>query len=106
MESYPTINECINSKKNAALTKYISTNYVNKITQQQKTANSKQAQILYTRKLARKLKSDGINAVVCANCPGLVNTKISDGMMSWKRMIFTTAGWFLGKALERLLGWI
>jgi len=60
-------------------------------------ANSKQAQILYTRKLARKLKSDGINAVVCANCPGLVNTKISDGMMSWKRMIFTTAGWFLGK---------
>ena len=69
-------------------------------------ANSKQAQILYTRKLSRKLKSDGINAVVCANCPGLVNTKISDGMMSWKRMIFTTAGWFLGKALERLLGWI
>ena len=69
-------------------------------------ANSKQAQILYTRKLARKLKSDGINAVVCANCPGLVNTKISDGMISWKRMIFTTAGWFLGKALERLLGWI
>ena len=33
-------------------------------------SNSKQAQILYTRKLARKLKSDGINAVVCANCPG------------------------------------
>ena len=28
---------------------------------------------------------------------GLVNTKISDGMISWKRMIFTTAGWFLGK---------
>ena len=60
-------------------------------------ANSKQAQILYARKLARKLKSDGINAIVCANCPGLVNTKISDGMISWKRMIFTTAGWFLGK---------
>ena len=28
---------------------------------------------------------------------GLVNTKISDGMISWKKMIFTTAGWFLGK---------
>jgi len=60
-------------------------------------ANSKQAQILYTRKLARKLKEDGINAIACANCPGLVNTKISDGMVYWTRLIFTTIGWFLGK---------
>ena len=60
-------------------------------------ANSKQAQILYTRKLARKLKADGVNAVAVALCPGLVNTAISDGMVSWTRRIFTTIGWFLGK---------
>ena len=51
-------------------------------------------QILYTRKLARKLESEGINAVVCSNCPGLVNTKISDGMETYIRRIFTTAGFF------------
>jgi len=58
---------------------------------------SNHAQILYTRKLARKLKAEGINAAVAANCPGLVNTKISDGMVSWIRRIFTTAGMFIGK---------
>jgi len=58
---------------------------------------SKHAQILYTRKLARKLEAEGVNAAVSANCPGLVNTKISDGMVSWIRRIFTTAGIFLGK---------
>ena len=36
---------------------------------------------------------------------GLVNTKISDGMISWKKIIFTTASWFLGisdKNLENI----
>ena len=28
---------------------------------------------------------------------GLVDTKISDQLMTWKRMIFQTAVWFLGK---------
>jgi len=58
---------------------------------------SKHAQILYTRKLARKVEGEAINAVVCANCPGLVNTRISDGMETTTRRIFRTAGFFLGK---------
>ena len=61
-------------------------------------SNSKQAQILYTRHLARKMKCAGINAVVCANCPGLVPTKISDGMVGIARTIWTTLGWFIGKS--------
>jgi len=60
-------------------------------------AYSKHAQIFYTRIMARKFRQEGINAIICTTCPGLVNTNISDGMMTWKRLIFNTFVWFLGK---------
>merc|ERR1711963_351424 len=62
---------------------------------------SKHAQILYTRKLARKLEAEGVNAAVSANCPGLANTKISDGMVSWIRGSLPQQEFFWAKTV----GW-
>jgi len=61
-------------------------------------AYSKHAQLFYTRIMARRFKKEGINAIICATCPGLVDTGIVHGLVWWVKIGFQTALFFLGKS--------